>query len=142
MFYFFRRAERLSGLLLSAAAAVLPDRNILLPAGTSCTGDAGFSTGVLTCLAWDRVVLGVIRSSGFAVSGWGSLVLDFALLERVVRVGMLSSLVTGSGGLDVSPCEALVRERRVVRILAGIVGTTGSTSVSVVTLFLVADLKL
>lgn len=142
MFYFFRRAERLSGLLLlAAAAAVLPDRNILLPAGRSCTGDAGFSTGVLTCLAWDRVVLGVIRSSGFAVSGWGSLVLDFALLERVVRVGMLSSLVTGSGCLDVSPCEALARER-VVRVLAGIAGTTGSTPIFVVTLFLVADLKL
>ena len=165
-----------------------------MPAGTSCTGDAGFSTGVLTCLAWDLVALGVTRFSGLAMSGSGLFVLGFALLERVVRVGMPSSLVTGSGldistcdplarervvrvgmaslvtdsGLNMSTCDVLVRERvvrvgmasslvtgsgfdistcdvlaceRVVRVLVGTFGTTGSTSVSAVTLFFVADLK-
>ena len=107
-----------------------------MPAGT---GGAGFSTGVLACLAWDLVALGVMRLSGLAMSGSGSLVLGLALLERVVRVGMPSSLVTGSG-LDISTCDALARER-VVRVLVGTFGTTGSASVSVVTLFFVADLK-
>ena len=64
---------------------------------------------------------------------------DALARERVVRVGMPSSLMTGSG-LDISTCDALARER-VVRVLVGTFGTTGSASVSVVTLFFVADLK-